>query len=440
MNKSFLEKELKYCSEADKIVVGLSGGADSVAMTHILCSAFGPEKLLCAHVNHMIRGPEADRDEDFVRKFCESLGIELVVVHKDIPALSKEWKLGSEEAGRKVRYELFENLASGDNDIICTAHNADDNAETVLMNIARGSGLKGVCGIPQKRGKIFRPILRLSRQEVEEYCKVNKLYYVTDSSNLEDSYNRNIIRHHVIPYLKSINSSVVENIFRLSEAATSDETLLNLQASELLAVSRCSYGLKAEKLSEAPNPVLSRALITYISEFTEISPERQHIHKIIELIHDAGSVDIPGGFRVSVSQGILVCVKKQISEIDDIEVLPDRVYGFQGKQIIISDKINYSQNKIHNLLLNNCVDCDKIKNNLTVGSRREGDEFTFVKRKITKSLKKLFNEMKIPSLLRQSIAVIHDGDEVVFVEGIGVNSSYRVTSDTESVIEIKVSK
>jgi len=128
MRDNFLPEEIKFCSGADKIIIGISGGADSVALTHILFSRLPADKLLCAHVNHGIRGEEADRDENFVRSFCKKLGLELEVLRADVPSLAKEWGMGEEECGRKVRYDFFNKLASGDNDLIVTAHNADDNA------------------------------------------------------------------------------------------------------------------------------------------------------------------------------------------------------------------------------------------------------------------------------------------------------------------------
>lgn len=152
MNK--LKEEFEYLSKADKIIIGLSGGADSVALTHILFKEFGVEKLICAHVNHMIRGAEADRDTAFCKSYCDRLGIKLEILRKDVPSIAKENHIGEEEAGRLVRYDFFRSLMFSENDIICTAHNADDNAETVLLNLTRGTGLKGLCGILRK-GDLF---------------------------------------------------------------------------------------------------------------------------------------------------------------------------------------------------------------------------------------------------------------------------------------------
>ncbi|MEG1427578.1 MAG: tRNA lysidine(34) synthetase TilS, partial [Oscillospiraceae bacterium] len=147
---------------ASKIIIGLSGGADSIALTHILFTAFGTQRLLAAHVNHGIRGAEGDRDERFVADFCESRNISLEICHEDIPQKAKALHLGLEECGRQCRYEFFQSLCTDDRAVIATAHQADDNAETVLLNLMRGTGLHGLCGIPPIRDNIVRPLLSLS--------------------------------------------------------------------------------------------------------------------------------------------------------------------------------------------------------------------------------------------------------------------------------------
>ena len=438
MNK--LEKEIEFLSSANKIIIGLSGGADSVALTHILFKAFGTEKLICAHVNHMIRGEEADRDTDFCQSYCDSLGIELRILRKDVPLFAKENHLGEEEAGRKIRYDFFESLIQSDTDAICTAHNADDNAETVLLNLTRGTGLKGLCGIPQSRGRIFRPILKMSRVEIEAYCEENKLSYITDSTNLADEYNRNKIRHTVIPALKEINSGLIDNILRMCENISVDESYIECKANELVKAAKIKYGYDAKVLAKAEEAVLNRAIIMISEAYKGVKLEKKHIDSIKSML-DGGSCDVPVNMSAAVSQGVLFFYPKNAKLIEEKEVKIGSEFQIDDKFIKISCEITKNSKKIHNLLFNNFADYDKIRTNkLSVSARKEGDKFTVKKRNITKPLKKLYAEAKIPAQLRDRIIVIRDGDTPVFVEGFGVNAGYLPDENTTRVIEFSVNK
>lgn len=438
MNK--LKEEFEYLSKADKIIIGLSGGADSVALTHILFKEFGAEKLICAHVNHMIRGTEADRDTAFCKSYCDRLGIKLEILRKDVPSIAKENHIGEEEAGRLVRYDFFRSLMFSENDIICTAHNADDNAETVLLNLTRGTGLKGLCGIPQKRGFIFRPILKLTRREIEDYCRENNLDYITDSTNLTDDYNRNKIRHTVLPVLREINPSAVGNILRMCDNISEDEKYLSCKAEELVSLSKTAFGYKADVLSRADGAVLSRALMLIADKYRGVKLERKHV-EVIKNMLQGGACDVPVNMSCAVSRGKLFFFEKNPKPLEDYDIsLGDgAVMGFaNGKLIKICTQRIKNDKKIHNLLFNNFADYDKIKDKLSVSTRREGDRFTLKRRNITKPLKKIMAEEGIPAQLRDRIIVIRDGNLPVFVEGIGVNAEYLPDENTSVLVKFGI--
>ena len=216
MNKkvtAFIEDN-RLLENGDTVIVALSGGADSVTLLHILNSIKELYNLTlrAAHLNHGIRGEEADRDEDFVRKLCESMGVPLDVRREDIPAIAKESGKSEELCGREVRYAFFDALCEQYGAKIATAHNRDDHAETVLWNLVRGAGLSGLCGIPVRRGGIIRPLLGCSRAQIEAYCAENQLAYVTDSTNLTAAYTRNRIRLEVMPILRQLNENAEGNI------------------------------------------------------------------------------------------------------------------------------------------------------------------------------------------------------------------------------------
>ncbi|MGN0108052.1 MAG: tRNA lysidine(34) synthetase TilS [Hominilimicola sp.] len=213
--------EYNMIDKGDSVLVGLSGGADSVCLTHALWTLKDELgiKLYTAHLNHGIRGNEAARDEGFAKTFSEKFGIECFVKTADIPKTAQETGCSEEAAGRKIRYEFFSELCEKYKiNRIATAHNKNDNAETLLMNFMRGSSTGGLCGIPYKRGSIIRPILNVSREEIEQYCAENNLDYVTDSTNLTDDYTRNKIRHKLIPFIKKefnanfVNTSVDNSV------------------------------------------------------------------------------------------------------------------------------------------------------------------------------------------------------------------------------------
>ena len=215
----------------DKIVVGVSGGPDSVSLLYILYNLHEKLniKIYVAHINHMIR-KEADEESEYVRKICEKLNVEFYMKKVDVQNEAKRLKLGTEEAGRNIRYEFFvEILQKVGATKIATAHNSNDNAETVLMNIIRGTSVSGLKGIEKVRdGKYIRPLIECPRQEIEEYCEINNLQPKYDQSNNDNIYTRNKIRNLLIPYLqKEFNPSVVDGINRLSSIAAEEEQFIN---------------------------------------------------------------------------------------------------------------------------------------------------------------------------------------------------------------------
>ena len=201
MNESLLPR-------SGVLLCAVSGGADSVYLLHKLRELAGETGyvLECAHFNHCLRGAESDRDEDFVRGLCEALGIRAHFGRGEVAAFAARMGLGEEDAARRLRYAFLEETADKIGAIaIATAHTADDNAETMLLNLARGAGLRGLCGIPERRGRIIRPMLGVTRREVEEYLAERGITHVEDSSNARDDYARNRIRHRAVPALLSVN-------------------------------------------------------------------------------------------------------------------------------------------------------------------------------------------------------------------------------------------
>ena len=313
--------------DGDTVIVGLSGGADSTALLRVLCELKTEYNLnlIAAHVNHGIRGAEADRDEAFCKELCKKLGVQIYAFHIDIPELAKERGVSLEVAGRDARYEFFTGLA-GENGKIATAHNAQDTAETLLLNLCRGTGLKGLTGIPPVRfvehkagcrsdetvsTMVIRPLIECTREEIEAYLESLGQDYVTDSTNLEDDYTRNRIRHNVIPELVAVNENAMGNITRCISTLKDDSDFLEALAEELVSSSNRGDGLDTDALLAAPKPVLSRAVSRLAYDVCGRYPEKVHILKAMDImkIGRTDQVQIPGGAYIRVEKGRLRIVK-----------------------------------------------------------------------------------------------------------------------------------
>ena len=441
-------KKYSMLPEGSRVLVAVSGGADSMALLHLLCElreSLGIKTIEAAHFNHMIRGAEADRDEEFVKRVCESLGIRLHVGRADVPAAAAQTGEGHEECGRRLRYEFFEGCVPAEFKI-ATAHNLNDNAETVLIYLIRGTGLKGMCGIPPVRGRIIRPLLACSRAEIEEYCIKNNISYVTDSTNLEEVYARNKIRKHIIPAMLEINGAALRNIYFASQHNRMDEELLESEC-------RAAWGRIKEKahdgfkggvliseLISLPDGLLVRLFRLAAGEYgLELS--RTGAKLLLDMVRrGTGRADLGGGYTASVRKGRLYIESydEKAVEFADID-LSSGVFFAKGIKISIIDAKEFEKLKNVNKKLLNCsLDYDKINPNLHLRQRRDGDRITLLRRNVTKSLKKLFNEAGIPPRLRSSVPIIADGSEkVLWVAGFGADKSAAVDGGTKKVLLIE---
>ena len=319
MNSNLTEKtksvidRYEMLKEGDTVVVGFSGGADSMTLLHVLNELKDVYKfsLIAAHINHGIRGAEAQRDQDFCQSVCDAMGIKLEVLVADVPKLALERGISEEMAGRDVRYEFFGNLA-GEHGKIATAHNANDAVETMVLNLCRGTGLLGLSSIPPMRANIIRPLIECSRLEIEQYIKENNLSYVTDSTNLTDDYTRNHIRHNILPEFEKVNENAILNITRCISTLREDSDYLNNQVLLLLDNASTNDKLKTDVLLSSDPAILSRALVTYVTEKSGGRPEKVHIDKIIDMmkVGRRDQVQIPGGSFVHVEKGKLWVINK----------------------------------------------------------------------------------------------------------------------------------
>ncbi len=405
-------------------LIGLSGGADSVMLTLLLLEYKKRESIasptLAVHVNHGIRGDEAERDERFAREFAESLGLEFVLCKIDVPTLARKSGRSLEEEAREARYSCFEDIISGRNDIfsIALGHNATDNLETVIFNMMRGSGLRGISGIPPVRDNIFRPMLYIPKSNIVSILVASGIDFVTDSTNKDTAYTRNYIRHEIIPRLDRLSPSPEQSITRLTQSLRCDGDYIDSAAREFL--SSCKGEPSPSALLSLHSSVLSRVISAMITEVSGKSPERAHITKICELLAGgAFSCSLPGGFSFVSSCGACSVEKSEHLSLPIITLswgknpLPDycaEVELFDGKPEI--------SHNVYKFAIQADLSSAIIEGDLYIRSRREGDAYFYGG--MMRRLKKLFIDRKIPRPDRERVPVICDGRGIVWAVGFGV--------------------
>ncbi len=425
--------------EGASVTVALSGGADSVALLNCLLSLRDELHITvsAAHLNHCLRGLESDRDEQFVRDLCQKLNVPLMCEKADVMSVAKSQGLSIEFAARKVRYEFLERVSSG---VIATAHTASDNIETVLHNMARGTGLAGICGIPPKRDRFIRPLINVTRLEVEQYCEQNGLQYCIDSTNSDEKYTRNHIRHSVVPRLCEVNSQAVKNTSLMCDTLRDDADFINIYTEQAMATVKKGDGLSVDGLLELHPAIRSRCVAECYVQRVGKQPEHRHIDAVLELLEQGGRVSVQNDFVAEVKNGTLRFVplpKGEALPLVEVLVLP---FEYNGLKFYTLTRDEFSKNeKFNSLLLNNAVDYGKICGKLNLRGRLPQDKISLLGRNCTKTLKKLFNETKTDEYLRERLFVLSDDNGVLWVQGFGIDRRVAVTEDTDTVLIIDVS-
>ena len=384
----------------DTVICAISGGADSVALTFAfyLLKDQLDIRLEAAHFNHHLRGEESDRDEAFVRSFCDRYDIPLHIGSGEVVPGKK----GLEAAARDARYAFLRSL----NGKIATAHTADDNAETVLLHLIRGTGLKGLGGITPVHGKVIRPMLGITRQEVEAFLEEWCLSYITDSSNDTDAFLRNRIRHHVMPLLRQENPRIGENLSQMALRLRQDEEYLSSQANfETLP--------SVETLKQMAPAIRSRCLAEFLKKNGVKEPEDIHITQTEALLYSdkpSAKVSLPGGVTIARNYDCLEALSNQ-KVPEETELTCPGETEFAGLRVLCTPAAE----------ILNTADTFTVypEGTLILRSRRSGDSIRLPGG--SKSLKKLFIDKKIPAAQRDQIPVLCDDAGILGVYSIGVH-------------------
>lgn len=444
ISDKFLATIKKYgmLKPGDMVIAAVSGGADSMTLLTLL-NEYKSEleiEIIVAHVNHMIRGAEADSDEAFVKTYCENNNIKFCSARINVPEESKITGESMEECGRRLRYDYFYSLSSTAK--IATAHNLDDSAETFFINLTRGTGLAGLTGIPPMAGRLIRPLIDVERTEIEKYCADNKIPYVTDSTNLLDSYTRNIIRHSVMPVLKEINPSFLRSFSRTTESLSDDsEYIKNSISSDFHEL--IDNELDCGKINVLSPAVRHRIVSAWVKNITGNAPEFSHLKLIDEALINGGKVNLPGDYFIvcDKSAQIIKNEKKTYFRFEDIPFEPSKLQ-YENAQVKITlepVKLNdYKCKNLREISQMNILDLDKIPSGTVFRTRKDGDKFKLPKAQHSSSLKNLFREKEIQADKRNDVLFLCIDDKIFWSECFGTSDLACVTNETKNPVIVNV--
>ena len=434
-------KRNRLLNQGDTVLVALSGGADSVALLRILVElqeGLGISHLVAMHVHHGLRGEYADRDERFVKELCHSLNVPLTCIHVDTQKEAQSHKESLEEAGRRLRYAFFkEQAALYSHAKIATAHTASDQVETVLFRLVRGTGLKGICGIPVKRDSIIRPLIDCSGEDVRACCHARDWSYIVDETNLDTTFTRNQIRHDIIPCLKQINPQTEQAILRFSQIATQENQFLDKLAQDLFERVFVNENRLNITLLQQADPVLQKRVICkWLPDLTYA-----RVEEITSALQNGGVVNISDDRSVVADNNALLIAHmnrcKDTFEQPEQTVVIDQLLSF-GNRTFMPVVLSYQEYceiaKIHKNLFNFCISYDMIKDDLFIRSRKQGDRFRPYRRNVSKSIKKFLIEQKIPCDQRFQIPILIYQTRVLSLIGESVDESVAISSKTERIL------
>ncbi len=409
-NRDSLEGfDFSLFERGERVLAALSGGADSVCLVHFLANnqkRLGI-KVCAAHFMHGIRLSEAQKELELVKRLCESLDIELETGEGDVPSYARENGMGLEEAARKLRYDFLYSAARRKGAAkIATAHNLSDNSETVLFNLARGSGLSGLAGIPRRNGMVIRPMLAVSRGDIEEYDRAHGLEYATDMTNFDDTYSRNRIRLNVLPQLRMISPAADRGIAKASESAFLAEDYLKTSAKAVLEENQAGGGISLEGF-KASHKALHVYILRELAERAGFGGVLEYSHvKAARQLALRGRVssfcDIGMGFRIRVGYGALIIEKiPQKRHFEQIELSPGQTAVFGDYEITVGGNSGTA------------FEFALLAPPFYVRTRRQGDAIAMPYG--SKSVKKYLIDKKIPAEYRDSLPVICDNSGILLL-------------------------
>ena len=457
-----------------KLAAAVSGGADSMALLGIL-RALQPEfgyELSACHVNHGLRGETADRDEAFVRAECARLSVPLRVFHAAElagEAGSQPQDHASEDWARRLRYACFAQLCKEGIDRVATAHTANDQAETLLLRLARGTGLHGAGGIRPRRGVYLRPLLELTRQDTEQFCRETGQQWVTDETNATDAYARNRLRSAAVPALQSTNTAAVENLARFCEKAAQADAYFAQKAQQLLTIARltaaqaadmpararaarqCGWPVwRLEDLAAADELILEAAMHSLVAPVRDA--EEKYVRLLCGIVRQgSGAVQLTGRVRLCAGGGCFW--REEMQDPQPEQTLPEMLPfqpekqpemllrgGWKVKAEVIPADFEEKIQVVHKKDLKNRADYARISTlytGLVLRTRQPGDRFRPAGRGVSKALRKWMNEAGVPACRRDRLPVLAAGSEVIWVCCGGFAEGLAPDETTAQVLQME---
>lgn len=449
-------------AKGDVVLVAVSGGPDSIALLHILHSI--RERLgislHVAHLDHMFRGPDSREDAQYVVQFCANLQIPCTAERIDVSSYAKEHHLSNQVAAREVRYKFLNSVAEKyQAQKIALGHHADDQAETVLLNLMRGTGIGGLAGIaPLRDDRYIRPLLAVRRKEIEQYCLTQGLSYRTDNSNTKTVYLRNKIRLELLPYLEEhYNPEIVPSLGRLAELSREENHFIEGQAARTFAQLANFNGsdmIELNLLEFNSQPLaLRRRLVRLVwQKLTGTAKDLsyQHVQSVLDQCEKTGTgvVELPAGLRCKIAYGKIIFALNEQSK--DTKQSLDICYSLSVPGALPVPELGIKiQTRVYNrsqlredanaLPANQAVfDFTKATDQLFVRTRQPGDRFTPQGAGGTVKLKKFLIDQKVPREKRASIPLICSGDKIIWVSGLRIGEYWKVTAQTETILHITI--
>lgn len=451
-------KEHKMLSKGDRIVVGISGGPDSVCLLTLLQKLQDEWDIFihAAYLNHQIRKKEVQQETDFVKKLADRLNIKITIKSFDVPAYRSEEKLSIQEAAREIRYQfLFEVARKEKADKIALGHNADDQAETFLMRLMRGAGVSGLRGIPPVRdGIIIRPLIETTRSEIESFLTDKGIEFIIDSSNFKTVYLRNKIRLELFPLLrKEYNPRLIKVLNNTCQILNEEDDFLCQFSST--ALSRVEEKKEKDKIVLAlskftdNHPAIQRRILRAAIEYIQGNLNRinyQHINDIIKLICSRkpnGEIDLPGGLVVYKEYQSLILVRKKVVDLQNVFKYKMKVPGVTRLSTLNMEVKTQIEDRKKNNYLNKdkntaCLNYDKLKFPLTIRNRKEGDRFYPLGMKGSKKIKDYFIAQKIPLVKRNEIPLLVDQEKILWIMGWRIDERVKITEATRKVLMVNI--
>lgn len=434
---------------AQKIIIAVSGGVDSVVLLDVLSKLQGKYslQLIVAHFNHKLRRKESEDDERFVRALADQHHFLFYRESRNTERYAKSRKLSLQEAARELRYAFFEKLLESNSfDVVATAHHADDNAETVLLNLFRGAGVEGLRGIPMRREDIWviRPLLFAERKDIEAYAKNNHLHYRTDSSNLDETYARNFVRLRLFPLVKEhLNPNIVSSLNRTANLFSHLAHLLERDVRKQLEKVIQSRGaqeihLDVKKLERQPLFIQERIILLSINALVDHQVDFIKVQKILDLIHAATGKQIRAFKDLVVyrdRERLIVQTQPQAKNFA-YTIQPNRQYelnGFQfSSEFVSKDSLQFQRNPCVEF-----VDADRVGSQLTLRPWHKGDWLVPLGMKTRKKMSDFFINQKIPLYQKNRIPILESGGSIVWVCGVRLDERFKITDSTERVLKLE---